>query len=96
MRLLLDANAVVWWVTDSARLTVTSRIAIADPTIPAVAGEPGATFVFSQILGINDEGIAVGYYGDSTGSQHGSSTTPKPGRMRSSTIPRKRSPTEWK
>jgi hypothetical protein len=45
--------------------------AIADPTIPAVAGEPGATFMFSQILGINDEGIAVGYYGDSTGSQHG-------------------------
>ena len=45
--------------------------AIADPTIPAVAGEPGATFVFSQILGINDQGIAVGYYGDSTISQHG-------------------------
>ncbi len=45
--------------------------AIADPTIPAVSGEPGATFVFSQILGINDFGIAVGYYGDSTGSQHG-------------------------
>jgi hypothetical protein len=46
-------------------------IAIADPTIPAVAGEPGATFVFSQVLGINDHGIAVGYYGDSTTSQHG-------------------------
>jgi hypothetical protein len=45
--------------------------AIADPTIPTVAGEPGATFVFSQILGINDKGIAVGYYGDSTTSQHG-------------------------
>ncbi|APW60609.1 PEP-CTERM sorting domain-containing protein [Paludisphaera borealis] len=45
--------------------------AIADPTIPAVPGEPGATFVFSQILGINDHGIAVGYYGDSTTSQHG-------------------------
>jgi probable HAF family extracellular repeat protein len=45
--------------------------AIADPTIPAVAGEPGATFVFSQVLGINDQGIAVGYYGDSTTSQHG-------------------------
>ena len=44
---------------------------IADPTIPAVPGEPGATFMFSQILGINDQGIAVGYYGDSTGSQHG-------------------------
>ena len=44
---------------------------IADPTIPNVAGEPGATFVFSQILGINDKGIAVGYYGDSTTSQHG-------------------------
>jgi PEP-CTERM motif len=44
---------------------------IADPTIPNVPGEPGATFVFSQILGINDQGIAVGYYGDSTTSQHG-------------------------
>jgi hypothetical protein len=45
--------------------------AIADPKIPNVPGEPGATFVFSQILGINDQGIAVGYYGDSTTSQHG-------------------------
>ncbi len=45
--------------------------AIADPTIPTVPGETGATFVFSQILGVNDKGIAVGYYGDSTGSQHG-------------------------
>ncbi len=45
--------------------------AIADPTIPPVTGEPGATFVFSQILGVNDHGIAVGYYGDSTTSQHG-------------------------
>jgi uncharacterized membrane protein len=45
--------------------------AVADPTIPNVPGEPGATFVFSQILGINDQGIAVGYYGDSTTSQHG-------------------------
>jgi hypothetical protein len=46
--------------------------AIADPTIPTnVPGEPGATFVFSQVLGVNDQGIAVGYYGDSTLSQHG-------------------------
>jgi hypothetical protein len=45
--------------------------AVADPSIPNVAGEPGATFVFSQILGVNDQGIAVGYYGDSTTSQHG-------------------------
>lgn len=44
---------------------------VADPVIPSVAGEPGATFVFSQILGVNDHGIAVGYYGDSTKSQHG-------------------------
>ena len=27
--------------------------------------------MFSQILGINDQGLAVGYYGDSTTSQHG-------------------------
>jgi hypothetical protein len=45
--------------------------AITDPTIPSVAGEPGATFVFSQVLSVNDHGIAVGYYGDSTTSQHG-------------------------
>ena len=45
--------------------------AITDPTIPSISGEPGATFVFSQILGVNDDGIAVGYYGDSTESQHG-------------------------
>ncbi len=45
--------------------------AITDPTIPTVKGEPGATFVFSLILGVNDHGIAVGYYGDSTTSQHG-------------------------
>jgi hypothetical protein len=45
--------------------------AIVDPTIPNVPGEQGATFVFSQVLGINDKGIAVGYYGDSTMSQHG-------------------------
>jgi hypothetical protein len=44
---------------------------IADPTIPNVPGEPGATFVFSQILAVNDAGIAVGYYQDSTASQHG-------------------------
>ncbi|MBV9537695.1 MAG: PEP-CTERM sorting domain-containing protein [Acidisphaera sp.] len=46
-------------------------IAIPDPLIPSVAGEPGATFVFSQVLGVNDADIAVGYYGDSTTSQHG-------------------------
>lgn len=30
MRLLLDANAFVWWVTDSPRLTTKARTAIAD------------------------------------------------------------------
>ncbi|MGA2701947.1 MAG: PEP-CTERM sorting domain-containing protein [Isosphaeraceae bacterium] len=45
---------------------------IKDPVIPVVPGEPvGTTFVFSQILGINDQNTAVGYYGDSTLSQHG-------------------------
>ncbi len=44
---------------------------IADPTIPSVPGESNATFMFSQVLSVNDKGIAVGYYGDSTGSQHG-------------------------
>jgi hypothetical protein len=46
-------------------------MAVADPAIPNVPGEPGATFVFSQLLGINDSGIVAGYYGDSTISQHG-------------------------
>ncbi len=55
----------------AAKNGILTATAIADPTIPNVAGEPGATFVFSQILGINDHGIAVGYYGDSTTSQHG-------------------------
>jgi len=36
-----------------------SGTAIAAPTIPAVAGQPGATFVFSQILGVNHNRIAV-------------------------------------
>jgi uncharacterized membrane protein len=56
---------------NAAKHGVLTGIAVADPTIPNVPGEPGATFVFSQILGINDKGIAVGYYGDSTTSQHG-------------------------
>jgi hypothetical protein len=55
----------------AAKNGILTGIAVADPTIPVVAGEPGATFVFSQILGVNDKGIAVGYYGDSTMSQHG-------------------------
>ena len=55
----------------SAKTKTLTGTPIADPTIPNVAGEPGATFVFSQVLGINDKGIAVGYYGDSTTSQHG-------------------------
>jgi hypothetical protein len=45
--------------------------AVADPTIPAVAGENGAKFVSAQLRGINDKGIAVGSYTDSTGSGHG-------------------------
>jgi uncharacterized membrane protein len=55
----------------SAQNGTLTGTAIADPTIPNVPGEPGATFVFSQVLGVNDHGIAVGYYGDSTTSQHG-------------------------
>src|SRR5579864_9348 len=57
--------------TSSAHSGSLTGTAIADPIIPSVPGEPGATFVFSQILGVNDLGIAVGYYGDSTTSQHG-------------------------
>jgi hypothetical protein len=54
--------------TTPGTLTAT---AVTDPTIPLNPMEPGATFVFSQILGINDNGLAVGYFGDSTASQHG-------------------------
>lgn len=57
-------------ISSASKGTLTGT-AIADPTIPSVAGEPGATFVFSQVLGVNDSDIAVGYYGDSTTSQHG-------------------------
>jgi hypothetical protein len=46
-------------------------VPVADPTIPPQPGEPGATFTFSQLLGINDSGIVSGYYQDSTTSQHG-------------------------
>jgi hypothetical protein len=61
-----------FWASERAALNgQLTGTAIADPTIPTVAGEPGATFVFSQILSVNDKGIAVGYYGDSTTSQHG-------------------------
>ena len=38
--------------------------------------------MFSQILGINDHGIAVGYYGDSTTSQHGFLYNTKTGQYR--------------
>ena len=69
---------------------------IADPTIPNVAGEPGATLVFSQILGINDHGIAVGYYGDSTTSQHGFLYNTLTGSTRSWTIRPSSSITAWK
>ncbi|MBV8096674.1 MAG: PEP-CTERM sorting domain-containing protein [Acetobacteraceae bacterium] len=55
----------------SAVNNVLTGTAIADPVIPTVPAEPGATFVFSQILGVNDGGLASGYYGDSTTSQHG-------------------------
>jgi hypothetical protein len=51
--------------------TSITATAVTDPTIPANPNEPGATFVFSQILGIDDAGLAVGYFGDSTTSQHG-------------------------
>ena len=54
-----------------ARKGVLVGTAVSDPEIPSVAGEPGATFVFSQLLGVNDAGIVVGYYADSTTSQHG-------------------------
>jgi hypothetical protein len=46
--------------------------AVSDPNITMNPNQqPGATFTFSQILGINDQGTASGYYQDSTGSQHG-------------------------
>jgi hypothetical protein len=48
--------------------TITAN-GVADPNTTVV--DPNNTFVFSQILGINDHGIAVGYFGDSSLSQHG-------------------------
>jgi len=55
----------------AAKNGVLTGIPIPDPSIPSVPGEPGATFMFSQVLSVNSKGIAVGYYGDSTTSQHG-------------------------
>jgi PEP-CTERM motif len=48
--------------------TITAT-AITDPNTTVV--DPHNTFVFSQVLGVNDKGLAVGYFGDSSGSQHG-------------------------
>lgn len=56
---------------NNAKNGVLTGTPVADPKMPVVEGEPGATFVFSQILSVNDAGIAVGHYGDSTTSQHG-------------------------
>jgi Protein of unknown function (DUF3466) len=50
--------------------TVTAT-AVADPKIPSVPGEPGATLTNSTLVAINDHDIAVGYYTDSLGSEHG-------------------------
>jgi probable HAF family extracellular repeat protein len=63
-------NGFIAKVANAHNASLTGQ-AVADPAIPNVPGEPGATFVFSQILAVNDAGIAVGYYGDSTTSQHG-------------------------
>jgi PIN domain nuclease of toxin-antitoxin system len=38
MRLLLDANTFVWWVTDSPRLSAASRAAIADALNDVLVG----------------------------------------------------------
>lgn len=38
MRLLLDANAFVWWVTDSPRLTATTRAAIGNASNEVIVG----------------------------------------------------------
>ena len=66
------ARTTASWRNENSAVdgTITGTL-IKDPMIPTVAGEPGATFVFSQVLSVNDKGIAVGYYGDSTTSQHG-------------------------
>ena len=49
--------------TSSESNGMLTATAIADPNVP--------NFVFSQILGVNDQGLAVGYYQDASGSQHG-------------------------
>jgi PIN domain nuclease of toxin-antitoxin system len=38
VRLLLDAHSLLWWVTESPRLTTTARDAIADPANDVVIG----------------------------------------------------------
>ncbi len=57
--------------TSDASHGILTGTAVADPTISNDPYEKGGTFVFSQILGVNDSGMAVGYFQDSPGSQHG-------------------------
>lgn len=55
----------------SAKNGVITLTPVADPVIPVVPGEPGATLFGPSIRGVNDQGMAVGDYLDSTGSAHG-------------------------
>lgn len=59
MRLLLDTHALVWWLTDNARLSRTARMAIADPDDTVlVSAASGYEIANKQRLGRLPGGIA--------------------------------------
>ena len=70
--------------------------AITDPTIPTVAGEPGATFVFSQILGSTTTASPWATTATPRPVSMALSTTPTPASTPSWMIPARRSITAWK
>jgi PIN domain nuclease of toxin-antitoxin system len=52
MRLLLDIHALIWWLTDSPKLSRAARTVLADPEIPVWAtAVSGYEIAYKQRLG---------------------------------------------
>jgi PIN domain nuclease of toxin-antitoxin system len=52
MRLLLDTHALIWWLTDSPKLSRAARTVLADPEIPVCAtAVSGYEIAYKQRLG---------------------------------------------
>lgn len=59
MRLLLDTHALIWWLTDSPRLSPAARTALADPDSPVYAtAVSGYEISYKQRLGKLAAGIS--------------------------------------